>query len=143
MLPGDVFVRSDEDRSKLASLDVDLLCGVATNWVQPDAAVPPSPPLAASQQRLSDRVAGAIADLLRESAPLPIVRIRSQLYGRFIGHASVDAVIERDNQQRFVRLNGGVIGLRDSHATPEMVVEPLPRLPAPRRYDACSGAQST
>jgi hypothetical protein len=135
----ELFAQSDEDRFRLASLDIDLMCGTSTSELPAEAASAMSRPMRPSQQRLHDRKASAIADLLRQSGPLPIARIRSRLYGWFIGHPSVDAVIARDTQQRFVRLHDGAIGLRDTHSDFEMVDQPgvrLRRVALPRRESA-------
>jgi hypothetical protein len=131
----ELFTQSDPERFKLASLDVDILCGLATAWMPSDTA----PSLAASRpgsvaiERLHERVAAEIATLLRRDGPLPIGRIRSHLYGRFIGLASADLIIS-ESPQRFMRQPGGLISLRDGDdATPSNVIDVSGPPPAPAR----------
>jgi hypothetical protein len=113
----DLFTQSEADRFKLASLDVDILCGLATSWLPADTA--PAVAVGAGRpggivlERLYARVASEIAELLRRDGPQPIGHIRAHLYGRFIGLASADAVIAA-NPQRFQRERNGVIKLRDN-----------------------------
>jgi hypothetical protein len=110
----ELFTQSDSDRYKLASLDVDILCGLATSWVPAGAAAPVVAlrPGALALERVRERIAREIADLLERDGPLPIGRIRSHLYGRYIGLASADAVIAR-NPQRFLRQSDGLVSLRE------------------------------
>jgi hypothetical protein len=111
----ELFTQYEEDRFKLASLDVDILCGLANSWLPANNATtpPPTRPSAAANEKRNERIAADIASFLRRHGPQPIARIRSHLYGRFIGQASADVVIATDSQRRFVRLGGGLIGLRD------------------------------
>ena len=67
--------------------------------------------------------------LLRREGPMPIGRIRSHLYGRFIGHSSADTVIAQ-NGHRFVRQANGTVSLRTDDAT--VPAEPSPPSPRPR-----------
>ena len=110
----ELFTQSDQDRFKLASLDVDILCGLATSWMPANSATagaPPSKPGDLALERLRDRAAVEIAEFLRSKGPQPIGRIRSHLYGRVIG-ASADLVIAQ-RPQRFERQPGGLVSLRD------------------------------
>ena len=66
-------------------------------------------------ERLRERVATEIAEFLRRNGPQPIDRIRSHLYGRFIGLGSADVVIAQ-SPQRFTRQPTGLISLRDPDA---------------------------
>jgi hypothetical protein len=112
----ELFTQSDAERFKLATLDVDILSGLATSWMPSDAA----PAVAANAgrpgrivlERLYQRVASEVTELLRREGPMPIGRVRAYLYGRFIGVASADAVIAA-NPQRFLRERDGMITLRD------------------------------
>ena len=63
----------------------------------------------------SKYVSDEIEQLLRRDGPLPIGRIRSHLYGRFIGHSSADAVIAQ-NAHRFIRQPNGTVSLRTDDA---------------------------
>jgi hypothetical protein len=111
----ELFTKSDQDRFKLASLDVDILCGLATSWMPANstsAGATASKPGDLALERLRDRAALEIADFLRVKGPQTIGRIRSHLYGRVIG-ASADLVIAQ-RPQHFERHAGGLIGLRDS-----------------------------
>src|SRR5205807_8429395 len=121
--PG-LFTQSDQDRFELASLDVDILCGLANSWLPgatstgatstgAGSTVPATRPAPVAQQKRNERMAADIASFLRLQGPQPIGRIRSYLYGRFIGRASADVVIANDSQQRFVQLDGGLVGVRD------------------------------
>jgi hypothetical protein len=110
----ELFTQSDQDRFKLASLDVDILCGLATSWMPANSAsasATPNKPGDLALERLRDRAAVEIAEFLRDRGPQPIGRIRSHLYGRVIG-ASADLVIAQ-RPQRFERQPGGLISLRD------------------------------
>jgi hypothetical protein len=121
----ELFTQYEQDRFKLASLDVDILCGLATSWL-PGTANTPSPGAnrpAAAQEKRNERMAADIAVFLREHGPQTIGRIRSHLYGRFIGQASADVVIATDSQQRFVRLDGGLIGLRSEQPQGSTVID--------------------
>ena len=132
----DLFVQSDADRFKLASLDVDILCGLARSWT-PGSTAPAvavglgrSGGVGAGQQH--ERVAKAIADFLGREGPQPIWRIRSYLYGRIIGPASADTVIAAYPNQ-FVRQPSGAIALRDG-GDPLMEGSEVPAQPSrPRR----------
>jgi hypothetical protein len=111
----ELFTQSDADRFKLASLDVDILCGLATSWMPANSAsagVTVTKPGDLALERLRDRAAVEIADFLRAQGPQPIGRIRSHLYGRVIG-ASADLVIAQ-RPQRFERHPGGLISVRDA-----------------------------
>jgi hypothetical protein len=112
----ELFTQSEEDRFRLASLDVDILCGLADPW-QPSSATASAPgrPADPAQERRNERIATDIEAFLRDHGPQPISRIRSRLYGRFV-KASADAVIAGDVQQRFVRLGNGLIGLVEHDA---------------------------
>jgi hypothetical protein len=128
----ELFTASDHDRFRLASMDVDILCGLASSWQPMIAGEAPSV-IASSRRptaidRLHERVASDIAAFLRDHGPQPIARIRSHLYGRFVGQSSADAVIARDPQQRFIKLSDGLIGLRSpdprpTDASPVTVIE--------------------
>jgi hypothetical protein len=110
----ELFTQADSERFKLASLDVDILCGLATSWM-PGGAAPAGSvgrPGSVAVERLRERVATEIAEFLGREGPQPIDRIRSHLYGRFIGLGSADVVIAQ-SPQRFTRLPSGLIGLRD------------------------------
>lgn len=111
----ELFTQADSERFKLASLDVDILCGLATSWMP--ASVAPvgsvSRPSSVAVERLRERVATEIAEFLGREGPQPIDRIRTHLYGRFIGLGSADVVIAQ-SPQRFIRLSSGLIGLRDA-----------------------------
>ena len=127
----ELFSRADSERFKLASMDVDILCGLASRWLPDENAVIAAargPGIAAD--RLQDRVAVEIAELLKREGPLPIGRIRSHLYGRFIGHSSADAVIAQHPHQ-FVRERNGTVKLRTEADpfTPENgeAVAPIPK----------------
>jgi hypothetical protein len=111
----ELFTPSDQDRFKLASLEVDILCGLATSWMPGNSAsagATVSKPGDLAFERLRDRAAVEIAEFLRSKGPQPIGRIRSHLYGRVIG-ASADVVIAQ-RPQRFERQPGGLISLRDT-----------------------------
>lgn len=110
----ELFTQSDQDRFKLASLEVDILCGLSTSWMPESAgavSTPPSKPGDLALERLRDRAAVEIAEFLRTRGPQPIGRIRSHLYGRVIG-ASADLIIAQ-RPQRFERQPSGLISLRD------------------------------
>jgi hypothetical protein len=133
----ELFTQYEQDRFKLASLDVDILCGLATAWL-PGSSNGPTPvpvrPAAAAQEKRHERMAADIAGFLREHGPQPIGRIRSHLYGRFVGHASADVVIATDGQQRFVRLDGGLIGLReDEPADGATIIDHAAQIKPPAR----------
>ena len=112
----ELFVQADAERFKLASLDVDILCGLATSWRPAETAGSvagvASRPGGIVLERMQERVAAEVADLLRRQGPLPIARIRSHLYGRFVGVASADAVIAA-SPHRFVRTPNGLITLHE------------------------------
>jgi hypothetical protein len=115
----ELFTQSDQDRFKLASLEVDILCGLATSWMPGDstsAGSVTSKPGDLAVERLRTRAAVEIAEFLRRAGPQPIGRIRSHLYGRFIG-ASADVVIAQ-RPQRFERQPDGLIAVR-----PELELE--------------------
>jgi hypothetical protein len=110
----ELFTQADEDKFKLASLDVDILCGLATSWM-PGGAVPAvaaSGPGFLAVERLRERLATEIADFLRQEGPQPIERIRAHFYGRFSGLGSADLAIAR-SAFRFARQPSGLISLRD------------------------------
>jgi hypothetical protein len=111
----ELFTQADSDRFKLASLDVDILCGLATSWMPGGVAptVAATRPGSVAVERLRERVATEIAEFLRREGPQPIDRIRSHLYGRFIGLGSADIVIAQ-SPQRFTRQPTGLITLRES-----------------------------
>jgi hypothetical protein len=111
----ELFTQSDPERFKLATLDVDVLLGLVSEFQPGDAAsvVGIGRPPSVSAQRLHERVATEITEFLQREGPQPLRRIRSHLYGRFIGLGSADLVIAQ-NQQRFARDADGVISLRDS-----------------------------
>ena len=125
----ELFTQYEQDRFKLASLDVDILCGLANSWLPGNAhaSAVAARPAAAALEKRNERIANDIAAFLREHGPQTIGRIRSHLYGRFIGQASADAVIATDSRQRFVKLGGGLIGLRDDETQPE----PAPPISVP------------
>jgi len=112
----ELFTQSEEDRFRLASLDVDVLCGLADPW-QPAGATASAPgrPADPAQERRNERIATDVEAFLRNHGPQPISSIRSHLYGRFV-KASADAIIAGDVQQRFVRLGNGLIGLVEHDA---------------------------
>jgi hypothetical protein len=130
----ELFTQHEQDRFRLASLDVDILCGLATSWLPASATAPAASarPAAAAIEKRNERIAADIAGFLRDHGPQPIGRIRSHLYGRFIGQASADVVIATDSQQRFVRLGGGIIGLRGDGDDAPSIGEPSP--PARRAW---------
>jgi hypothetical protein len=109
----ELFTQSDSERFKLASLDIDILCGLATSWKPGDGSTAGAPGRAGNVavERLHDRVAVEIAEFLRREGPQTIGRIRAHLYGRFIGLASADAIITA-SPHRFVRQSNGMIALR-------------------------------
>ena len=109
----ELFTQSEQERFKLASFDIDILCGLDTGWRTADAAASVSSPRSggALDQR-SERIGAEIEAFLREHGPQSIARIRSHLYGRVIGQASADAIVANDRKRRFVRLEKGLIGLR-------------------------------
>jgi hypothetical protein len=111
----ELFTQSDAERFKMATLDVDMLCGLATSWMPGDTApaVAAGRPMNVSIERLRERVATEIADFLRREGPQPIGRIRSHLYGRFVGLGSADLVIAQ-NPQRFARDGAALVSLRES-----------------------------
>ena len=130
----DLFTQSDEERFKLASLDVDILCGLATAWMPGEGGGPGgggAKPGSLATERLHERVSVEIANFLRREGPQPIGRIRSHLYGRFIGLASADSVIT-ERPQRFLREPGGIISLRESADAPDGPT-PGPQPPTPKR----------
>jgi hypothetical protein len=112
----DLFVQSDADRFKLASLDVDILCGLAKSWTPgataPAVAVSMGRSGSLGSERQYERIAKEISEFLGREGPQPIWRIRSHLYGRIIGQASADSVIAAYPNQ-FVRQKNGVVMLRD------------------------------
>jgi hypothetical protein len=111
----EMFTEADPDRFKLASLDVDILCGLSTSWVPGEIGqtLASTRPANVAVERLHERVATEIVGFLRTHGPQPIGRIRSHLYGRFIGLASADTVIAQ-SPHRFTRQPGGLIALRES-----------------------------
>jgi hypothetical protein len=132
----DLFVQSDADRFKLASMDVDILCGLAKSWspgsTAPAVAVSLGRSGSLGTERQHERVAREIAKFLDREGPQPIWRIRSYLYGRIIGQASADTVIAAYPNQ-FVRQKSGVIALREEgDAGMELNEEVAPPSP-PRR----------
>ncbi len=110
----ELFTQYEDDRFKLASLDVDVLLGLANSWQSSGStgSMPPATNAAAPREKRNERIAADIEAFLRSHGPQPIARIRSHLYGRFM-HASADAIVAKDSQ-RFVRLANGLIGLRDT-----------------------------
>jgi len=111
----ELFTQADPDRFKLASTDVDILCGLATSWLPGGAG-----PVGGggrlgglAGEKLRERVATEIEDFLRREGPQPIDRIRTHLYGRFIGLGSADVVIAQ-SPQRFMREPTGLVSLRDT-----------------------------
>src|SRR5262249_9224846 len=126
----ELFTQHEQDRFKLASLDVDILCGLATSWLPADTVPPPfsiPKPAAAAAERRNERIAADIVEFLRAKGPQPISRIRPHLYGRFIGQASADVVIATDARQRFLRLGSGLIGLRPDADDAPMIIDQPPR----------------
>jgi hypothetical protein len=124
----ELFTQYEQDRFKLASLDVDILCGLATSWLPSNTTPVPTRPASLGQEKRNERVAADIAAFLRTNGPQPITRIRTHLYGRFIGHASPEVVIATDSQQRFVRLGGGLVGLREEEGdddAPTIIEQPV------------------
>src|SRR5436190_3994351 len=72
--------QEEEDRFKLASLDVDVLVGMANSWQTSNlapAAAASSP--GAAKDRRQERIAADIEAFLRAHGPQPIARIRSHL----------------------------------------------------------------
>jgi hypothetical protein len=132
----ELFVQSDADRFKLASMDVDILCGLAKSWspgaTAPAVAISLGRSGSLGTERQHERVAKEIATFLEREGPQPIWRIRSHLYGRIIGQASADTVIAAYPNQ-FVRQKSGVVALRDEEdaltEVTEMATPPSP----PRR----------
>jgi len=108
-----MFTQSDTERFKLASLDIDILSGLATSWKPGNGSTAGGAGRTGNVaiERLHDRVAVEIAEFLRRDGPQTISRIRSHLYGRFIGLASADAIITA-SPHRFVRQPDGLIALR-------------------------------
>ena len=128
----ELFTRADAERFKLASMDVDILCGLATRWMPDEnavvgAAIARQP----GAERRHDRVAVEIEQLLRREGPMPIGRIRSHLYGRFIGHSSADTVIAQ-NGHRFVRQPNGTVSLRTADEA-AVATEDAPTPTTPKR----------
>ena len=120
----DLFTQADADRFKLASLDVDILSGLAASWhsgaaVESVAAAAVRPG-GVVMERLRERAATEIADLLQREGPLPVARIRSHLYGRFVGLASADSAIAA-YPERFVRAADDLISLREETDEPGSV----------------------
>jgi len=111
----ELFTQYEHDRFKLASLDVDILCGLANSWLPTTAHLSAAfvRPAAAALDKRNERIAAQIVAFLRENGPQTIGRIRSHLYGRFTGLVSADGVIATDSQQRFVLFGDGLIGLRE------------------------------
>jgi hypothetical protein len=131
----ELFVQSEADRFKLASLDVDILCGMAKSWAPVDTA----PVVATGVGRAGavqqqERVAKEIAEFLGREGPQPIWRIRSYLYGRSMGPASADSVVTAFPNQ-FERDKSGVVALRDADdsATDVVDVSPPPSPPGRAR----------
>jgi hypothetical protein len=126
----ELFTRSEEGRFRLASLDIDILCGLADPWPPAGAPAPaPGWPADPAQERRNERIATDIEAFLSNHGPQPISRIRAHLYGRFV-NASADAVIAGDVQQRFVRLDNGLIGLVDHDSGRPTVARSSARLDA-------------
>ncbi len=114
----ELFTQYDADHFRLASMDVDILCGLANSWL-PVSVGDVAPPqtgagraASASKEGRSERIAADIEAFIRTNGPQPISRIRSHLYGRFM-RASADAVIAKDPRQRFISLGDGLIGLSE------------------------------
>jgi hypothetical protein len=109
----EMFTQSDTERFKLASFDIDILSGLATSWKPGDGSSAGGAGRTGNVavERLHDRVAVEIAEFLRREGPQTIGRIRSHLYGRFIGLASADAIITA-SPHRFARQPNGLIALR-------------------------------
>lgn len=108
----ELFTPSDQDRFKLASLEVDVLCGLTTAWLPAGSGSAGSAVRKMgnpSIERLRERTAVEIAAFLRREGPQPIGKIRTHLYGRFLG-ASADVVIAQ-RPRRFERQPGGLIAL--------------------------------
>jgi Sigma-70, region 4 len=131
----ELFTQSDAERFKLASLDVDILCGLASSWQPADtaSAVASARPNVSSE-RLHERMASEIAELLKREGPQTIGRIRAHLYGRFIGRASADLIISQSTA-RFVRDESGLISLReaDDLAEADTADDDLPTAVTPPR----------
>jgi hypothetical protein len=132
----ELFNQTDEDRYKLATLDLDILTGLATSWLPGGeggtGGAPGMKPVPPHLQRQHERMATDLVELLREHGPLPLARIRSAFYGRFVGGLSVDAVIAQDAQGRFIRLTNGAVGLRELHQEDEAPREARPKNPSLR-----------
>jgi len=117
----ELFTQSEADRFKLATLDVDILCGITSSWLPAG-----SPTVAANApqlgavfvQRLRGRLAKDVAEFLRREGPQPIGRIRSHLYGRSVGLASADSVIAA-YPHLFVREPDSTVRLRPDDETAE------------------------
>jgi hypothetical protein len=132
----ELFTQSDSERFKLASLDIDILSGLATSWKPGDGPTTGGPGRTGNVavERLHDRVAVEIAEFLRGEGPQTIGRIRSHLYGRFIGLASADAIIT-GSPHRFVRQSNGMIALRseDEASAADFGEAAAPAAPTGRR----------
>jgi hypothetical protein len=132
----DLFVQSDADRFKLASLDVDILCGLAKSWTPGSTAPAVAVSLGRSgslgTERHYERVAKEISEFLGREGPQPIWRIRSHLYGRIIGQASADTVVAAYPNQ-FVRQKSGVVALRGEDDALTEVTEVMSPTSQPRR----------
>jgi hypothetical protein len=133
----DVFTQSDSDRFKLAALDVDILCGLPSAWLPGGAPVVAGSGRQPSVviERMRARVAEEIVEFLTREGPQPIGRIRSHLYGRFIGPASADSAIAA-NPHRFVRERNGMVSLRTTDAQQSDLLDPTESWSSkPRRLD--------
>jgi hypothetical protein len=127
----ELFKRADTERFKLASMDIDILCGLATKWMPDGGAVATSARQNPATGRLNDRVAGEITELLRREGPLSIGRIRAHLYGRFIGHSSADVIIAQ-HAHKFTRHKDGTVSLRPEDDDGPTVLDVTPAA-VPRR----------
>jgi hypothetical protein len=129
----ELFAQSEADRFKLATLDVDILCGLGTSWLPAgsgavaDAAHSPT-----VVRRMRERVAKDIAEFLEREGPQPIGRIRSEFYGRFIGPVSADSAIAA-NPHRFARDREGRVSLRPRDGSPPLNLHAVSEAIAHRR----------
>lgn len=130
----ELFTQSDgHDRFKLASLEVDILCGLATSWLPGSSKASDSgvaKPIDLAGERLRDRAALEISEFLRVQGPQPIGRIRTHLYGLILG-ASADVVIAQ-RPQRFEQEPNGLISLRETGELDSEMPGDLPAAPPPR-----------
>jgi hypothetical protein len=109
----ELFAQSEQDRFRLATLDVEILCGLNISWQPEAASTVVTQRTVSARARMHERIGAEIEKFLRDQGPQPIARIRSHLYGRVIGQASADAIIANDREQRFTRLDNGLIALRE------------------------------